>query len=294
MNALPVRPPSLSPRARGGDALFTAWAKVTAGAAFLLLFAGGMVTSTGSGLAVPDWPLSFGTLTPPMTGGIVFEHGHRVYAGFTACLTFALLFLTRRPAVPAPARKAVYLASVGIILQAVLGGMTVIFRLPPAISMSHACLGQGVFCLLLAAASLSVPDALQGPGYSRVHRFAVLGFSAAFLQLALGALVRHTGRGLNWHILWASTVLVLGALAVFTALRSRADVLRGSARLLAVAVPLQLGLGLFALRVRVDSSLILGFREAAVWRTLHLSGGAFVLASFLLLALKSRRTAEAA
>ena len=99
---------------------------------------------------------------------------------------------------------------------------------------------------------------------------------------------------MRWHILWASTVVVLAAMASFTAWRSRAVVLRFPALLLALAVPLQLGLGLFALRVRVDSALILGFREAAVWRTAHLSGGALVLASLLLLALKSRRTAEAA
>ena len=124
-----------------------------------------------------------------------------------------------------------------------------------------------------------------------MFRFATLGFAAAYLQLALGALVRHTGQGLSWHILWASSVVVLWALAVFTAWRSHAPVLRGPALLLAVAVPLQLGLGLFALLVRVDSTLVLGFREAAVWRTAHLSGGALTLASFLLLALKSRRTA---
>ncbi|UPT75837.1 MAG: hypothetical protein M0D55_09280 [Elusimicrobiota bacterium] len=106
--------------------------------------------------------------------------------------------------------------------------------------------------------------------------------------------MRHTGFGLAWHILWASSVIVLAALAAFTALRSGAAVLRGPALLLSLAVPLQLCLGLFALRVRVDSALILGFREAAVWRTAHLSGGALVLASFLLLALRSRRTSEAA
>jgi cytochrome c oxidase assembly protein subunit 15 len=288
-------PPRLSARrAAFGDPLYTSWAKVTAAAAFFLLFAGGMVTSTGSGLAVPDWPLSFGTLNPPMIGGIVFEHGHRMVAGCVALMTCYLAVLARRPSVPSGARKAAFLALGGIFLQALLGGLTVLLKLPPAVSISHACLGQGVFCLLFASAVLSVPGTVFGPGYSRVFRFAALGFCAAYLQLALGALVRHTGRGLSGHILWASTIVVLAALASFTAWRSRAAILRRPALLLAFAVPLQLCLGLFALRVRVDSTLILGFREAAVWRTLHLSGGALTLASFLLLALKSRRTAEAA
>ena len=294
MNTMAARPPRLNlrPAARSGDRLFTAWAKATAAAAFFLLFAGGMVTSTGSGLAVPDWPLSFGGINPPMIGGIFFEHGHRLIAGCVALMALGCVLLSRRSSVPSAARSAANLAAGGILIQALLGGLTVLLKLPPAVSISHACLGQGVFCLLLASAILSVPDTVFGPGYSRVFRFATLGFAAAYLQLALGALVRHTGQGLSWHILWASSVVVLWALAGFTAWRSHAPVLRGPALLLAVAVPLQLGLGLFALLVRVDSTLVLGFREAAVWRTAHLSGGALTLASFLLLALKSRRTAE--
>lgn len=294
MNTLAARPPRMNFSRAAADRVFSAWSKATAGAAFFLLFAGGMVTSTGSGLAVPDWPLSFGTLNPPMIGGIFFEHGHRLIAGFVSVMTLSLLILAQRPAVPPSARTAALLASAGIILQALLGGMTVLLKLPPAVSIAHACLGQGVFCLLFACAVLSVPGTVFGPGYSRVFRFSVLGFAAAYLQLALGALVRHTGQGLRWHIVWASSVIVLAALAAFTAWSTRASFLRRPALLLAAAVPLQLCLGLFALRVRVDSTMILGFREAAVWRTAHLSGGALVLASFLLLALKSRRTAGAA
>ncbi len=266
---------------------------MTAVAAFFLLFTGGMVTSTGSGLAVPDWPLSFGGMNPPLVGGIFYEHGHRLIAGGVALMTLALLILSRRHSVPYGARIATQLASGGILIQAALGGMTVLLKLPPAVSISHACLAQGVFCLLLAAAALAVPVTVFGPGYSRVFRFATLGFAAAFLQLALGALVRHTGQGMKWHILWAGSVVVLAALAVFTARRSRAAVLQRPALLLAVAVPLQVALGLLALQIRVDSALIIGFREAAIWRTAHLSGGALTLASFLLLALASRRTATA-
>ncbi|PIR18684.1 MAG: hypothetical protein COV48_06150 [Elusimicrobia bacterium CG11_big_fil_rev_8_21_14_0_20_64_6] len=293
MNTMAPRPPKLNLRPPAGDPLFTSWAKATAAAAFFLLFAGGMVTSTGSGLSVPDWPLSFGGMNPPMIGGIFFEHGHRLFAGTVALMTLALLILSRRPGVSSAAKPAVWLAYGGILLQALLGGLTVLLKLPPAVSISHACLAQGVFCLLLAVAVLSVPGTVFGPGYSRVFRFSALGFSAAYLQLALGALVKHTGRGLNWHVLWASSVVVLAALAVWTAWRSHAAVLRRPALMLAVAVPLQIGLGLFALLMRVDSTLVLGFREAAAWRTAHLSGGALTLASFLLLALRSRRTAAA-
>src|SRR4051794_38869809 len=72
---------------------------------FLLLFAGGMVTSTNSGLSVPDWPTTFGKnmfLFPPsmMKGGIFYEHGHRLFASLVGFLTmgncFALWFLQKR------------------------------------------------------------------------------------------------------------------------------------------------------------------------------------------------------
>lgn len=294
MNTLAARPPRMNSfRSAEGDRAFVLWSRATAASAFFLLFAGGMVTSTGSGLAVPDWPLSFGGMNPPMVGGIFYEHGHRLIAGFVSLMTLGCLLLSRRSSVPSAARSAANLAAGGILIQASLGGLTVLLKLPPAVSIAHACLGQAVFCVLFACAVLSTPVSTFGPGYSRVFRLSVLGFGAAYLQLALGALVRHTGTGLNLHILWACSVIALGALAAFTAWRSGAAVLKRPALLLAVAIPLQLALGLFALLVRVDSSLILGFREAALWRTAHLSGGALVLASFLLLALKSRRTAEA-
>ena len=64
-------------------------AVLTAAATFLLLFVGGLVTSTGSGLAVPDWPLSFGRFFPPMIGGVLFEHGHRMMATPYITLHFA-------------------------------------------------------------------------------------------------------------------------------------------------------------------------------------------------------------
>src|SRR5262245_41489440 len=66
------------------------FAVLTAAATFVLLFAGGLVTSTGSGLAVPDWPLSFGQVFPPMQGGVLFEHGHRLVASLVGALTVVL------------------------------------------------------------------------------------------------------------------------------------------------------------------------------------------------------------
>src|SRR5688500_6642113 len=141
---------SARPSVAEGDALFTHWAKATAAAAFFLLFAGGMGTSTGSGLAVPDWPLSFGGMNPPMIDGIFYEHGHRLIAGVVSLMTLGLLLLSRRSSVPSAARRAAHLAAGGILIQASLGGLTVLLQLPPSVSISHACLGQAVFCVLFA------------------------------------------------------------------------------------------------------------------------------------------------
>ena len=116
---------------------------------FLLLVAGALVTSTESGLAVPDWPLSYGRLMPPMVGGILYEHGHRLVAAAVSALVGlelgALLFFLE-----GNRRVVKWLAGAAfgaILLQAVLGGLTVLFLLPPAISSAHAALAEIVFAL---------------------------------------------------------------------------------------------------------------------------------------------------
>lgn len=285
----PARPASQA--ASSGDALFAGWSAAAAAAGLLLLGAGGMVTSTGSGLAVPDWPLSFGTLNPPMRGGVFYEHGHRLAAGAVALMSLAQAALSLRPAVPAEARSLARWAAALILVQAGLGGMTVLMRLPPAVSIAHACLGQTVFCLLLAAAVCSSRSYLDLPrerSASRAFLLSALGLGASFAQLGLGALLRHTGAAVPFHVLWAFAVLLLGALAAFTALRGPAS-LRGAGFLLALVVPAQLVLGLVAYRARLDAAWVIPFQTAALWRTLHLMGGAVTLGAFLNLALRARR-----
>lgn len=280
---------------RAHDALFAGWSAATAGAALFLLAAGGMVTSTGSGLAVPDWPLSFGTLAPRMTGGVFYEHGHRLAAGAVALMSLAQAALSTRPGVPDEARALCRWAAGLILVQALLGGLTVLLRLPPAVSISHACLGQAVFCLLLGAALCASRgyQALPRDGAAaRTFLLAAAAFGAAYAQLALGALVRHTGRGLPAHLLWAFALLLLAALAAFTALRRGPAALRGAGAAVALVIPAQLALGLFAYRVRLDPTLVLDFRAAAAWRTAHLLGGAVTLGSLLVLALRARRLAR--
>src|SRR5438477_6831054 len=140
----------------GGSAPTPVWlrrfTKFVAVSTLFLIFAGAMVTSTGSGLAVPDWPLSYGMVMPPMVGGIFYEHGHRMIAATVGFLTvLQAIWLQLRE----PKRRARILGwcSVGaVIAQGVLGGLTVILLLPPAISIAHAGLAEIFLCLNVSIA----------------------------------------------------------------------------------------------------------------------------------------------
>src|SRR5438094_3256751 len=173
-------------------------AAATAAATFVLLFVGGLVTSTGSGLAVPDWPLSFGQVFPPMVGGVLFEHGHRLVAALVGCLTLVLALWIAvgepRPMVRAAGRLALF----AVVLQGVLGGVTVLYKLPLAVSVAHACLGQMFFCLTVALAVLTGTEWRAPLPAASSALPAVAGATTAlvFGQLLLGAFVRHMGAGL--------------------------------------------------------------------------------------------------
>jgi cytochrome c oxidase assembly protein subunit 15 len=166
----------------------------------VLVFIGGLVTSTGSGLSVPDWPLSYGMLMPPMVGGVFYEHGHRMAASAVGFLTLVLALWTARREPRAGVRRLAWATLGAVILQGVLGGLTVIFLLPPAISVAHACLAQVFFCLTIwlayatSAEWLASPAAVEDPGGLRGAAATATGL--VFLQLFLGALMRHLGAGL--------------------------------------------------------------------------------------------------
>ena len=132
------------------------YAKLVAASTVLLIAAGGMVTSTGSGLSVPDWPNSYGYFMfsfplDKMVGGICYEHGHRMIASTVGFLTIILAAWTWRVE---PRRWVRWLgvAALGaVILQGLLGGLTVLFFLPAPISIGHAGLAQLFFCITLSS-----------------------------------------------------------------------------------------------------------------------------------------------
>ncbi|MGH7905436.1 MAG: COX15/CtaA family protein [Candidatus Binataceae bacterium] len=185
-----------TPRGLHGFAVFAATMTLC------LIFVGGLVTSTGSALAVPDWPLAFGHLIPHLAGGVRFEYGHRVFAGFVSILTLALAIWAclgeRRRWVRNTALAAFGL----IIVQAVLGGITVLLLLPLPIAVAHAGTAQAFFCLMVALALFTNPRWEAMPRRRLDHAWPSLPVLAAvttgliYAQILIGAVMRHMGAGL--------------------------------------------------------------------------------------------------
>ena len=125
-------------------------------ATLILMTMGSLVHGTGSSLACPDWPLCHGSFFPAMVNGVEFEHTHRLIAAGVVLLTGALLARTLRPS-GARARGPLLAASALVLVQAVLGGLTVIYRLPPAISIAHLATSMAFLSVLVLAAVRLAP-----------------------------------------------------------------------------------------------------------------------------------------
>ena len=178
------------------------FAVLCASATFILIFVGGLVTSTGSALAVPDWPLAYGHLIPQLVGGVRFEYGHRVVAGIVVVLTTVLAFWTWRADPRSWLRKAAFAALGLIVVQAVLGGITVLLLLPLPIAVAHAATAQAFFCLMVALALFTNPSFGAGPHvrtdyrHPRLATLATITTAVIYAQILIGALMRHLGAGL--------------------------------------------------------------------------------------------------
>lgn len=286
---------------------------LVAASTVLLIAAGGMVTSTGSGLAVPDWPNTYGWFMfsfplDKMVGGIFYEHGHRLIASTVGFLTIILAVWIWWVDPRGWVRRLGFIALAAVIVQGILGGLTVIYLLPPAISIGHAGLAQLFFCLTLALAvftSKGWRTQASTPDDPLLRRVAVATAVLIYLQILVGAAMRHTGAGLAipdfplvfgglFPPAWTTPVVVhyahrVGALAVIAAILAtfghiryhhpdRRELLR-PAVLLVVLVLLQGTLGAYV----VWSGL------QPVINTLHVVNGALVLGASVVLALRTFR-----
>jgi cytochrome c oxidase assembly protein subunit 15 len=175
--------------------------------------AGGLVTSNDAALAVPDWPLSWGRLVPPLEGGVRYEFAHRVLALVVAVLTGSLAFWMQARELRAWMRRLAWLAFATVVAQALLGGALVKLVDPKVLAIAHASLAEICFGLTVAIASGYYAG--RGAG-NWVTRIAV---AVLLVQAVLGAAVRHHALGVAWHIggaaaaagvaMWASLGLIV-------------------------------------------------------------------------------------
>ena len=270
-------------------------------ATFCLVVAGGLVTSTGSGLSVPEWPRSYGTLNPPMIGGIRFEHSHRLIAGFVGILTLVMTVWMCVAEKRAWMRMLAVSASVLVIAQAVLGGLTVIYLLPLWISALHATVAQTFFALLASLVlfrSREWTGAVPVPArYARsAKRLTVVTTGFIYCQLILGSLVRHGATAfVNAHIVVA-VLIAMHTVFIFHKIfkdPAMSPHLTGHAQLLAglVFIQLLLGFGAYAVAIWMPQKDVAAWSEVVI-RTAHQANGALVIAACVLLMLRVFRRYE--
>lgn len=181
--------------------------RLLAAASLLLIAAGGLVTSTDSGLAVPDWPNTYGYFMfsfpfSKMVGGILYEHGHRLIASVVGLLTIGLAVWATRVEHRAWVRRLAWGALAAVVAQGLLGGITVIYLLPKPISISHAGLAQLFFALIVSLGVLTSAGWRTRYGRDRplddrlLGRLAVIVPACVYGQILLGATMRHNDAGL--------------------------------------------------------------------------------------------------
>lgn len=194
----------------------------------LLLIAGALVTSNEAALSVPDWPLSYGTLTPPMVGGIRYEHSHRVIAALLGVFALGLSAVVWAKDERRWLRWFSVIAVLGIAAQGILGGEVVRQLLHYWLPVMHACFAQIVFAALLSIAVFSsrwwVSDLsqVQDSGSPPIHTLAMVNAAVIYFQVILGAAFRHREIPVWPHM--AGALIVLG-MVIWTAavLRRRFD-----------------------------------------------------------------------
>ena len=227
------------------------YAVFTACCTFLLLIAGALVTSNDAGLSIPDWPLAYGSLMPPLVGGIRYEYTHRVIATCIGLLTIGLAVWLWRVEKRGWMRWLGLAALGGVIAQGILGGMTVRMFQPPPVSAAHATLAQLFFSTVVAIAVFTSAwwdrevTPVEDPKTPHVRSLVVWTTIAIFLQLILGAAFRHKAFGIIPHLIGAVIVTILIFMTAGALKRRFRNVpaLRNSARLLHFLIGMQLLLG---------------------------------------------------
>ena len=286
-------------------------ALLTAGATFFLIILGGIVTSTESGLAVPDWPTTFGYnmfLYPlsEMVGGILYEHSHRLMGSLVGLLTITLLIMLLTMDSRSWIKWLGFAALIAVSIQGVLGGLRVT-ELNINFAIIHACLAQAFFALLCGICwftsrewfekPLQLPSSGDNTAGKKLRRVSLITTILIYVQLIFGAILRHTGSRLDAHLLFAFLVaLHIGLLArrFFTSEEDSQNSGQNIGQTLPLlllgllAVQLILGTGAFIFRLTVVGETVSALLTDIV-TTSHVAVGAIMLVCSFVLTLKIYR-----
>lgn len=265
----------------------------------LLIGAGALVTTNAAGDSLPGWPLAEGTRVLPSTwaGGAAYQFGHRVIAAIVGLLTIGLVVWLWRKEPRRWVRVIGYLALGCLCAQSVLGGIRVLQFVPPYSAIAHAALAHGFFCLLVSLAVFTAPSwEDERPGQRPesagipLFQFAAAATLAAYVEILLGAGLRHGLFGLLPHIAAALVVAVIGLIVVVRVLSRHIEIagLRHPALALALVLTLQLVLGVGAYWARFLQGG--GLAPIGVFlKTTHVPLAGLVLAFSLVITLRSGR-----
>jgi cytochrome c oxidase assembly protein subunit 15 len=267
---------------------------------FFLIIAGALVTGNDAGLSVPDWPTSFGTFRMPrMVAGVKFEHSHRMIAGTVGILTIILAIWIWRQDSRRWVRWVGFAAVMAVLAQALLGGITVLWYLPVAISTAHATLAQIFFCLAASLAFFTRADwrwdenKLEDPATPSLQHLTMITTGVILVQLILGAVYRHSKDGIiTPHVVGACVVTLLVGWVVCTVLMRFAGqpALLRPALLLGGLLVAQLFLGIGSLIMKTAArNAPQPLPPVVDITTAHVTVGALILVTSLYLTYQARR-----
>jgi cytochrome c oxidase assembly protein subunit 15 len=234
-----------------------------------------------------------------MIGGIFYEHGHRMIAASVGLLTVILAVWLWRKEPRSWVRHLGLWALLAVVCQGLLGGITVLLFLPAAISVVHGSLAQAFFCIVITIAWATSPrwrepikPLAEDTGDFPLRRLAWLATVAVYIQLILGAILRHSKSGILFHVFWALVVicLVTWVFIRVTGMYTHVAGLFRPAILLYLLLGIQLFLGVLSYWIRaISRSAVQPLPSVVVITTTHVAVGALVLAVCLILTLQSYR-----